>query len=77
MEYLQTIPLDFWITLATVVITLILGQLSKKFELVAKKKNFIYVDTGAMYRALALFCSRNGIAPEDEEKVIENCGKYA
>ncbi len=44
-------------------------------KLVAKKKNFIYVDTGAMYRALALFCSRNGIAPEDEEKVIENCGK--
>lgn len=38
MEYLQTIPVDFWITLATIIATLVLGQLSKKYELVGKKK---------------------------------------
>lgn len=38
MEYLQTIPVDFWVTLATILVTLILGQLSKKFELIEKKK---------------------------------------
>ena len=36
MEYLQTIPVDFWITLATIIATLVLGQLSKKYELVGK-----------------------------------------
>ena len=32
---------------------------------VAKKKGFIYVDTGAMYRAMALFMLREGVDPAD------------
>lgn len=36
---------------------------------VAKEKAFIYVDTGAMYRAMALYFIRNGIAPEESEKI--------
>ncbi len=40
---------------------------------VAKKMGLIYVDTGAMYRAMALYMVRMGIDVEDEEKVIENC----
>ena len=40
---------------------------------VAKKLGLIYVDTGAMYRAMALYMVRMGIHVEDEEKVIENC----
>ena len=40
---------------------------------VAKKLGLIYVDTGAMYRAMALYMVRMGIDVEDEEKVIENC----
>ena len=35
----------------------------------AKKLSFIYIDTGAMYRAVGLFCFRNNINIEDEEKV--------
>lgn len=40
---------------------------------VAKKLGLIYVDTGAMYRAMALYMVRQGIDVENEEKVIENC----
>ena len=32
-------------------------------KLVAKEMNFIYVDTGAMYRAIALYLLRKGINP--------------
>ena len=42
---------------------------------VAALKNFIYVDTGAMYRAMALYFLENGIQPEDEEKVSTTCGQ--
>lgn len=38
---------------------------------VAKENGFIYVDTGAMYRAMALFMIRNGIDSNDEGKVCE------
>lgn len=38
-------------------------------KMVAKEKAFIYVDTGAMYRAMALYFIRNGIAPEESEKI--------
>lgn len=34
-------------------------------RLAAKELGFVYVDTGAMYRALALFFLRRGIAPGD------------
>ena len=36
----------------------------------AKDRNMVYVDTGAMYRAIGLYCSRKGIAGEDEETII-------
>lgn len=36
---------------------------------VAKRLNFIYVDTGAMYRSLALYFIRNGISGDDEAAV--------
>lgn len=40
---------------------------------VAKELSFIYVDTGAMYRAMALYVLKNGIDPQDEEKVAAIC----
>ena len=40
---------------------------------IAKKKGFIYVDTGAMYRAMALFFLRRGIAPSDIKRIEEEC----
>ncbi|MFU0828761.1 MAG: Cytidylate kinase [Lachnoclostridium sp.] len=40
---------------------------------VAKKLDFIYVDTGAMYRAIGLFILRNGIGADDEERISEAC----
>lgn len=36
---------------------------------IAKRKGFIYVDTGAMYRAMALFLLENNIAPDDAEQI--------
>lgn len=42
---------------------------------VAKHLNFIYVDTGAMYRALALYFIRNNIASSDEEKIESSCNE--
>lgn len=40
---------------------------------VAKKLNLIYVDTGAMYRAIALFVLREHVDPNDEEAVSRKC----
>ena len=40
---------------------------------VAKKMNLIYVDTGAMYRAMALFMIRQNIAPDDAEAISRKC----
>lgn len=40
---------------------------------IAKKMNFIYVDTGAMYRAMALYLLRKGIAPTDTGRIAEAC----
>ncbi|MBP3576607.1 MAG: (d)CMP kinase [Lachnospiraceae bacterium] len=36
----------------------------------AKSRNMVYVDTGAMYRAIGLYCSRKGIAGDDEASVV-------
>ena len=36
---------------------------------IAKELSYIYVDTGAMYRAMALYFLREGIKPEEEEKI--------
>lgn len=40
---------------------------------IAKRKGYIYVDTGAMYRAMALFLLENHIAPEESEKISAKC----
>lgn len=40
---------------------------------IAAEKNFIYVDTGAMYRAMALYFLRNKISGEDEPAVARAC----
>ena len=40
---------------------------------VAKELGFIYVDTGAMYRALAVFFLKQGLRPEDTEKIAKSC----
>ena len=42
-------------------------------KLVAKEKGYIYVDTGAMYRGLAIHFLDKGIRPGETEKVIEAC----
>ena len=42
-------------------------------KLAAEKLGFIYVDTGAMYRAMALKCIRNGVASSEEDKVSDIC----
>ncbi len=36
----------------------------------AKSRNMVYVDTGAMYRAIGLYCSRKGIAGDKEDAVV-------
>ena len=43
-------------------------------KLVAKDMNFIYVDTGAMFRAMAFYFLSNGVDPQDEEAVSARCG---
>lgn len=35
----------------------------------AKELGFVYVDTGAIYRTVALYCSENGISPDDHAAV--------
>lgn len=42
---------------------------------VAKHLDFIYVDTGAMYRAIALYFIRNNIDASDKEKIEKVCDK--
>ena len=41
-------------------------------KLIAKKKGFIYVDTGAMYRAMALYFLEEGISPDDHERIADS-----
>ena len=42
-------------------------------KMAAKKLDFIYVDTGAMYRAMALYFLRREIDAKDEKKIAEAC----
>ncbi len=42
-------------------------------KMIAKKKNYIYVDTGAMYRAMALFFLESGIAADEQDKISVAC----
>ena len=40
---------------------------------IAKELGYIYVDTGAMYRALAIHFLKQGLKPEDTEEIKEAC----
>ncbi|WP_077611873.1 (d)CMP kinase [Clostridium sp. Marseille-P2415] len=42
---------------------------------VAEKLHFVYVDTGAMYRAMALYFLRNGIPAHDEAAISRAAGE--
>ncbi|MBQ9266375.1 MAG: (d)CMP kinase [Bacilli bacterium] len=44
-------------------------------KIIAKRLGYIYVDTGAMYRAFTLAVLRAGIDPKDEEKSCTLIGK--
>ena len=44
-------------------------------KLVAKEKGFIYVDTGAMYRAIALYLIRKGVGLNDNEGFEKYCAE--
>lgn len=40
---------------------------------IAKRMNYVYVDTGAMYRAMALFLIRNRIKADEGSKISIKC----
>ena len=42
-------------------------------KLVAGEMNFIYVDTGAMYRAIALYLIRKGVGIEETDRFADEC----
>lgn len=42
-------------------------------RMIAEKKGYIYVDTGAMYRAMALYLMREQVAVSDTEKISRKC----
>jgi cytidylate kinase len=42
--------------------------------LIAKKKGYIYVDTGAMYRAMALYFIEEGISADQQDKISQSVG---
>ena len=44
------------------------GTIAKE---VAKRLNYTYVDTGAMYRCVSLLSLRNGLKEKDEDKIVE------
>ncbi len=42
-------------------------------KLVAKEKGYIYVDTGAMYRAMSVYFMKENISPENQDEISDNC----
>lgn len=40
---------------------------------VAKELSFIYVDTGAMYRAMALYLLRQGVQKDQTDRIVDLC----
>jgi cytidylate kinase len=44
-------------------------------RLLAERLGYIYIDTGAMYRAVGWKAKREGIDPADEAKLAELCGR--
>ncbi|HVU08729.1 MAG TPA: (d)CMP kinase [Verrucomicrobiae bacterium] len=49
---------------------------STNAKLVAKALNFVYVDTGAMYRTLAWFCLKQKVDVDDAKAVAALCRKW-
>lgn len=41
-------------------------------KVIAKHLNFIYVDTGALYRAVGLYALKNNISPSDSSTIFNN-----
>lgn len=41
----------------------------------SKKLGYLYIDTGAMYRAIGLYAKRNGIGSKDEKTISEHFDK--
>ena len=44
-------------------------------KMLAKELEYVYVDTGAMYRAMGLYFLRNGIRADETEKIEAACDK--
>lgn len=42
-------------------------------KMVAKELQFVYVDTGAMFRSMALYMLRNGVDVQNEKEVADAC----
>lgn len=42
---------------------------------IAKEMNYIYVDTGAMYRAMALYLLRSKVDGQDQKAIAAACGQ--
>ncbi len=42
-------------------------------KIVAKRLGYLYVDTGAMYRTLALACFRAGLSADRQEEIVKQC----
>ena len=42
-------------------------------KIVAKRLGYPYVDTGAMYRTLALACFRAGLSADRQEEIVKQC----
>ena len=49
---------------------------STNAKLIAKALNYVYVDTGAMYRTLAWYCLQKGVDVEDPKAVAATCRKW-
>ena len=43
-------------------------------KIIAKKLNYVYIDTGAMYRCVGYYCLKNNINLKDERAVIDILG---
>ncbi len=44
-------------------------------KMVAERKGYIYVDTGALYRAMAVYFLQNEISENNKEMIAEHCKK--
>ena len=57
----------------TVTISMNMFARMEQAKLVAKEKGYIYVDTGAMYRGLAVHFLKKGLSGDDKKAVIDAC----